>query len=883
MDAGSSSDVFLFEEYRFDPRGGLSRTENGELRQVSLGSRALAVLAVLVERAGDLVSKDEIMRAAWPGTTVEDANLTMQISSLRRALDAGRSGSSCILNVPGRGYRFLPEVRRAAHPRVLPETEQPKLVAGQPLAQPDRPSIVVLPFQNMSGDPETPAYSSNLPQPANVLIGRERDVAEIGALLSGYRLVTLVGAAGVGKTSLSLRVGADLLARFPDGAWFVELAMLNRAELVGETVAGVFGLPVHGERPPTDAIAAFLRSKRVLLILDNCEHVIADAAKLADALLKTCPGVFLLASSREALSVAGEHAYQVPLLDVPPPSMSLTAAQALEHSAVHLFVDRAAAALGRFSLTDETASIVAAICRRLDGIPLAIELAAPRLKVLKPKALLARLDEQLHLLTAGSRMAVPRQQTLHAAIEWSYALLSEPEQAMLLRLGVFAGSFTLEAVAAVAAGAPVEASDVFDVLAGLVDKSLVVSLAGVGENRYRLLESTRAFAREQLTARCYAVLAHRLCKHMTIMFERAERTWPMTPRTDWLATYEPDLDNLRAALGWSLRPEGHPALGVNLISYTDWLWRELSLVQEQWRWLELALTFVDDATPPSVEARIRLGLGYDFYGGYRERFSHNHRAIELLRQFGGEQILLGQALTQAGTSTGQYGDVAEAAQYHDEAVSVLRRCGRTKRLALALLGAGSVRNLAGDSKTARPLVEEALALSKALGDVRLHDLCKAQLGITAFVAGQMAEAIDQARQAVDASRRHGNLTGEFTSLNRLATFLILDDQIEPGRAIALRAFELSRALGNVGLPHSIYQIALVLAVHGETDTAARLTGFADGYADRHQLMLGHTATPIRRRLAERLHCAMSPDECQAAMAAGAAWSEEEVVAAAEAA
>jgi predicted ATPase len=260
---------------------------------------------------------------------------------------------------------------------------------------------------------------------------------------------------------------------------------------------------VHGERPPGDAIAAFLRSIRVLLILDNCEHVIEAVAKLAGALLKTCPGVFLLATSRETLSVAGEHAYPVPLLDVPPKTTSLTAAQAMEHSAVRLFVERAASALGRFSLTDETAPVVAEVCRKLDGIPLAIELAAPRLKLLNPRALLARLDDQLHLLIAGNRMAAPRQQTLRAAIEWSYALLSEAEQAMLCRLGIFAGSFTLEAVTAVATGAPVEVSDVFDVFAGLVDKSLVVSLAGVGENRYRLLESTRAFALEKLPAGCH--------------------------------------------------------------------------------------------------------------------------------------------------------------------------------------------------------------------------------------------------------------------------------------------------------------------------------------------------------------------------------------------
>src|SRR5271166_5682948 len=814
-------------------------------RPLQLGDRALQVLCVLAGAKGALVSKDELMARVWAGQVVEENNLQVQISALRKTLDPDGTGESWIVTVPGRGYRLLG-------------------AGNGPPAEP------------------APAHHSNLPQLANALIGRERDVAEIGTLLSKHRLVTLVGAPGVGKTSLSLQVGADLLARFPDGARFVELAPLDRAELVGEAVAAVFGLPVHGERPATDAVAAFLRSRRVLLILDNCEHVIAAAARLAEALLKTCPGVLLLATSREALSVAGEHAYQVPLLDVPQRSTSLTAALAMEHSAVQLFVERAASALGRFSLTDGTALIVAEICRRLDGIPLAIELAAPRLKVLKPEALQARLGDQLHLLTAGSRTAVPRQQTLRGAIEWSYALLSEAEQAMLSRLGVFAGSFSLDAVAAVATGAPVEESDVFDVFAGLVDKSLVVSLAGTGANRYRLLESTRAFAREKLAASRYDELARRLTKHMTIVFERADLTWPMTPWADWLAAYEPDLDNLRTALGWSLRPDRDPTLGVNLVSYTDWLWRELSLLQEQRRWFELALARVNDTTSPSVEARIRLGLGWYFYGSDRSRLSHNVRAIELMRQVGGEPVLLGQALTQAGLSTSRYRDVAEAKQYHDEALSILRRCGRTKRLAQALLAAGGSRGHARDFKAARALVEEALALSKALGDIRLQDGCEAQLAVYAFIAGQMAEAIDRARQAAAASCRHGTLTAEFIALHWLAAFLILDDQIEPGRAAAFRAFELSRALGNVGLPDSIDQLALVRAVHGETDIAARLAGFADGYADRHQLSRQGIATAIRRRLVQRLNCAMSPEECQTAMAAGAAWSEQEAVAVAQA-
>ena len=393
-------------------------------RPLQLGDRALQVLCVLARAKGALVSKDELMARVWAGLVVEENNLHVQISTLRRALDPDGIGESWVVTVPGRGYRLL-GVESTGAPTDMPPVEP------------------------------APGYLSNLPQPAHALIGRERDVAEIEALLSEHRLVTLIGAAGIGKTSLSLQVAADLLACFPDGVWFVELAPLDHAEQVSEKVAAVFGLPMHGERPPTLAIAAFLRPRRALLILDNCEHLIEAAAKLADTLLKTCPDVVLLATSREALSLTGEHAYPVPLLDVPPRSTNLTAAQAMRHSAVQLFVERAASALGRFSLADETAPIVAEICSRLDGIPLAIELAAPRLKVLTPGALQARLNDQLHLLTAGSRLAVPRQQTLRAAIEWSYALLSEAEQAMLCRLGVFAGSFTLEAVAAVATGAPV--------------------------------------------------------------------------------------------------------------------------------------------------------------------------------------------------------------------------------------------------------------------------------------------------------------------------------------------------------------------------------------------------------------------------------------------
>jgi ATP/maltotriose-dependent transcriptional regulator MalT len=340
---------------------------------------------------------------------------------------------------------------------------------------------------------------------------------------------------------------------------------------------------------------------------------------------------------------------------------------------------------------------------------------------------------------------------------------------------------------------------------------------------------------------------------------------------------------LRAALRWSLGPDGDPGLGVKFASYTDWLWRELMLVHAQRRWFELALTFVDHTTPPSVEARICLGLGWGPYGD-RGRLSHNLRAVDLIKQAGGEPVLLGQALTQAATSASRYKDVSEAKRYHDEALSVLRGCDRTKLTAYALMCAGGgVHTTAGDLLTARALVGEALALAKALGDVRLCDHCEVQLAAFAAAAGHMTEAIDRCRRAVETSRQHGTLTVQLLALQWLAAFLLFDDQIELGRAAAHSALELSRALGNVGLPGTLYQLALVIAVDGESHTAARLAGFADAYADERQLDHNRTTTAIRSRLIERLHSAMSPEACQTAMAAGAAWGEQEAVAAAEAA
>ena len=422
---------------------------------IALGGRALDLLCALAAAGGQVVTKDALMEQVWPGLAVEENNIQVQISALRRILREAGCKSDYIITVPGRGYRFA--------------------VAND----------------------QKPASQGNLPVSSDRLIGRAAALADLATLMSAHRLVTLVGAGGSGKTRLALQLGADLQMRFPAGVWLAELAPLAKAELLAETVAALFDVSLQGDRPAAKVIADFLGARQLLLILDNCEHLILAAAEFTEALLAACPNIRVLTTSREALAIPGEHVYATPLLSVPPPGKSRLE-QVREHSAVELFVTRASSTAAWFTLTDDTAGVVADICRRLDGMPLAIELAAARLKLLSPVELLAHLDDCLKLLTSGRRTALPRHQTLRAVIDWSHALLSEPEQALLRRLGVFAGSFNLLAVTAVTAGPPIAASEIFDLLAKLVDKSLVMPLQGGDPTRYRLLETTRAFALEHL-------------------------------------------------------------------------------------------------------------------------------------------------------------------------------------------------------------------------------------------------------------------------------------------------------------------------------------------------------------------------------------------------
>lgn len=428
-----------------------------------LGSRALDILIALVERAGELVGKNQLMRRVWPDTNVVEDNLAVHVAALRRALGDGNGGNRYIITIPGRGYCFTAPTTEMASP--------PPAIAS--------------------------AAKHNLPGFLVKLIGRDHAIATLAEQPPATRLITIVGPGGIGKTLLALALAEKLLFDLEYDTWMVDLAPLDDARLVPAAVSAALGIEVPAHDPVPELLGA-LSDRKVLLLIDNCEHVIEAVAYLVNALLRRAPGLRILATSREPLRIEGERIYRLAGLESPPPSSRLTAVDALESPAVRLFVERATASIGQFRFDNADAPLVAEICRNLDGIPLAIELAAARVDMIGIRGLAARMKGGLPPLKGARRTAPRRQRTMQATLDWSYALLSEREKTVLRRLSTFPGSFSLTAGTTIAADRPELEGDTLDQILELVAKSLVIADAQGTDPQLRLFETTRAYARGKL-------------------------------------------------------------------------------------------------------------------------------------------------------------------------------------------------------------------------------------------------------------------------------------------------------------------------------------------------------------------------------------------------
>lgn len=585
-----------------------------------------------------------------------------------------------------------------------------------------------------------------LPNALTSFVGREREVEEVGRLLSEYRLVTLSGSGGSGKTRLALHAAMELCGEFEDAAWWVALAPLSDPELVGRTVAST--LDVHGApgRSLVETLAEHLEAKEMLLVLDNCEHLIAGCAALVEALLCACPGLRVLATSREPLGVAGEASWPVPPLSLPDPGNRL-AEEISRCGSVRLFVARAGAVARDFSLTEENAPEVARLCERLDGMPLAIELAASRIKALSPRQILARLDDRFKLVAEGPRTAPPRHRTLRATMDWSHDLLEHSEKVLFRRLSVFSGGWTLEAAEAVCAGEGIETDDVLDVLALLVDKSLVVASESDGEARYRMLETVRQYGREKLEASGEEPeIRRRHADFLLALVEEAEPGMVGTEQIAWVERLEIEHDDIRAALGW-LRGEGEAERGLRLASGLLRFWWFQGHLAEGRAQLEGTL---DLCSAAPVRDEVRAGalnaLGVlihrhaDYAAGDLDvARSRLEESLAIYRRLGDEERTAAvlQNLGRVGVALSEW---TAARSSLDESLTIARRLGNEAAVALSLFYSGMAHLLGRDLSPARSRIEEALGIFRRLDDKFWINASLVHLGYVDCEEGERAAA-----------------------------------------------------------------------------------------------------------------------------------------------
>jgi len=610
------------------------------------------------------------------------------------------------------------------------------------LAEPERVYQVVHPgLRNAFPALRSLDAPNNLPAELTSFIGRERELAEVTALLQGTRLLTLTGPGGIGKTRLALEVAAASLTDFDDGAWCVELAATGDPRLVPQALASSLGLKEEPGRSVADTIAAHLADRRVLLVLDNCEHLLEACAELVARLLRATRQVKVIASSREHLRVAGERVYPVPALSLPPPGRT-TAGDGTACAAVTLFVERAAAQQPAFALTPANATAVADICRRLDGIPLAIELAAARVRTLPVDQIAARLNDRFRLLVRGDRTALPRQQTLQALIDWSYDLLSPPERALLRRLSVFAGGWTLEGAEDVTPGVELAGPDVLDVLSRLVEKSLVVVSAET--SRYALLETVRQYAQSRLDTADEARSTRARHVDHYLGLARAARAELIGPtQAAALARLDAERENLLAAHAYCDDVDDGDERGLLLVSALRryWIFRGLLGMGQQFTIEALARPGAQQRTSAREQALFDAGQINSWMGRYAEAQRYLDESLSIARERGDEDMLA-RILQPLGLACMGRGDLRAARAHFEEGVALSERIGDKRELAAALNALAQLHRVEQSAATAAALYRRVLAIARELGDQQSVAIALLNLAMVSISGGAPEEARD---------------------------------------------------------------------------------------------------------------------------------------------
>ena len=820
-----------------------------EGRAAGVGARAFDVLLALVERRDRLVTKSELLDLVWPGMVVEENNVQVQISTLRKLL-----GPQAIATIPGRGYQFTAALDGDADHRAgaVPQSSMP--AASQPLT----PTV----------------RRTNLPAELPVLYGRDVDLRALRSLLAEHRLVTIVGAGGIGKSRLAQAVAHASVEQWPDGVWTVELAGLSEPALLPNAIAGALDFEIVGKDTALEELVAGLVPRTTLLVLDNCEHLLDAVVRSVEVVLRAAPGVTLLATSQEPLRTPDEQQFRVGPLAVP---QETEARGAREFGAVALLEARVRAVDPGFALNEENAKLAIEICRRLDGLPLAIELAAARVPALGLRGVRDKLDARFKLLTGGARAALRRHQTLRAALEWSHGLLNDEERVVFRRLGVFASGFTMELAQAVAGDGQLDEWSVLDHMSALVDKSLVVAEPGEPP-RYRLLESARAFALEQLAEGETTNTLRRHAKAMLNFMQRVDgANLDGELRTDqYAALVVPELDNLRAAHAWSSSEDGDAQVAIalaahsgSLIDYAvecaDWLLPHRQQVEEgavdgavdeavvarYWRAIAAANMMGRAPHQLQVEAAERARAMYKALGQPRRVFSSLMRLVSY-RLYEGDQVSAQTALAEARSLI----QPDWPAEFH---MHLLRRETSTARAA-------------GKPVEALAFERQEVQLSVANGDWRLQVIARNNLVDLLWEVGPIEEAAREARQLARELRARPVPASADVLFANLMGILSEMGLVAEASDAAREALPIMRRTQNYYLDEWVF----LFWRRGQSDVAARLLGALDASSRKTGLPTQHNERRLIAKARTALEKELPPDVLERHLAAGAAQVREKL-------
>jgi non-specific serine/threonine protein kinase len=639
---------------------------------------------------------------------------------------------------------------------------------------------------------------NNLPAQSTSFIGREKEIAEIKKQLESHRLVTLTGSGGTGKTRLSLQVATDLLDYFDHGVWLVELAPLTDPDLVPQTILSTMGVSEQPGKLPIESLKEYLHEKKLLIVLDNCEHLIEASAKVTDMLLNTAPELKILASSREALAVKGELSYPVPSLSLPDIKHLLGIEQISQYEAVWLFLDRASLVTPHFGMDKDNAPFIAQICSQLDGIPLAIELAAARVKVLSVEQIAKRLDDRFRLLTGGARTALPRQQTLRATIDWSYNLLSEQEKTLFRRLAVFVGGWTLEAAEEVCGGDGIESDQILDLMSQLINKSLVAVETTRTESRYRILETVRQYARAKLFDTEEASLVRD--RHLDYFMRLAEQAVPELHQSNqifWFNKMEDELDNIRAALDWGLQEVTVFQNALRVAAAVGVYWVAHSYFREG---IEQLSVYLSRATEKEHEPlRVKLLYYTGAMAGYMFDYATGRnlcqQAVGLARGLGSKRDLA-NALFYLSEISAYLGQSQEAHAEIEECIALCRQENYTSQLSVSLTHLGMFLTKEGHFQDAQSILEEALAIASHTNDLWGIGHALLSLGSINRFARNYEVSIDYFVRSLAVTVKTGDHRADGITYSNLALLYFIKQDYERSGDCAKKSFEIFQTMGN---------------------------------------------------------------------------------------